>query len=39
VLGIDDEHAKLVYADIDAKRRTTKYLHAKPYLIENIFED
>ena len=37
VLGIDEEHAKLVYVDIDAKRRTTKYLHDKPYLIEDIF--
>jgi NAD+ synthase len=37
VLGIDEKHAELVYADIEAKRRTTKYLHAKPYLIEDVF--
>jgi NAD+ synthase len=36
VLNIDEKHAELVYADIESKRRTTKYLHAKPYLIENI---
>jgi len=37
VLGIDEGHAELVYSDIESKRRTTKYLHAKPYLIEDIF--
>lgn len=38
VLGIDAEHARLIFADIEAKRRTTHYLHAKPYLIEDVAE-
>ena len=38
VLGIDVERAKLVYADIEAKRRTTAYLHAAPVLIDKVTE-
>jgi NAD+ synthase len=38
VLGIDAKHAQLIFADIEAKRRTTKYLHAKPCLIEDVAE-
>jgi NAD+ synthase len=38
VLDINVNYAKLIYADIEAKRRTTKYLHAKPYLIEDVID-
>jgi NAD+ synthase len=34
MLGITEEQAKYVYQDIENKRKTTHYLHAKPYLIE-----
>ena len=37
-LGITPEHAALVYRDIEAKRRTTHYLHARPELVESIAE-
>jgi NAD+ synthase len=37
-LGIDEERAKLVYSDIEAKRRTTRYLHARPILLDSIGE-
>jgi NAD+ synthase len=37
-LGIDERRAAMVYADIDAKRRTTHYLHARPELVEPIGE-
>jgi NAD+ synthase len=37
-LKIDVERAKRVYADIEAKRRTTQYLHARPMLVEPIFD-
>jgi len=36
VLEIDEKHAELVFGDIEAKRRTTQYLHAKPCLIEQV---
>lgn len=36
VLGVDEAHARFVYQDIEAKRRTTAYLHAKGLLIEPI---
>jgi NAD+ synthase len=32
-LGIDAEKAEAVYADIANKRRTTRYLHARPVLV------
>lgn len=35
-LGIDKNFAEWIYQDIENKRRTTKYLHAKPYLIESV---
>jgi NAD+ synthase len=38
VLGITSRQAELVYADIEAKRRTTRYLHAKAMLVENVGE-
>jgi len=37
-LGIDPERAVHVYADIEAKRRTTAYLHASPELVEPVTE-
>jgi NAD+ synthase len=37
-LGIGTAQAQHVYADIDAKRRTTGYLHARAQLIEPIAE-
>ena len=37
-LGISGERAELVYADIQAKRRTTRYLHAKAVLVEAVAE-
>ena len=37
-LGIAPDHAALVYRDIEAKRRTTYYLHARPELVEPIAE-
>jgi len=38
VLDIDREKAAFIYRDIQAKRRTTRYLHARPYLIESVTE-
>lgn len=37
-LGINSEQADWIYKDIETKRRTTAFLHAKPYLIENVPE-
>ena len=37
-LGITAEQAARVYADIQAKRRTTRYLHAKAVLVEAVAE-
>jgi NAD+ synthase len=37
-LGISEDQAKFVSNDIDAKRRTTHYLHARPALIERVPE-
>lgn len=36
MLGIAEEHAQFIYADIEAKRRTTHYLHARPVLVEPV---
>lgn len=35
-LGIAEDHAQFIYADIEAKRRTTHYLHARPVLAEPV---
>lgn len=35
-LSIAEEHAKRIYADIDAKRRTTRYLHLPPILVDAV---
>lgn len=37
-LEIDAEHAEWIYKDIESKRKTTAFLHAKPYLIEDVNE-
>lgn len=37
-LGISKEQAELIYKDIVTKRRTTAYMHAKPYLVENVLD-
>lgn len=38
VLGIDADKAQYIYNDIDAKRRTTDYLHRAPVLMEKVAE-
>lgn len=37
-LGLTTAQAELVYRDIDAKRRATRYMHARPLLIEPVTE-
>lgn len=37
-LGLTAEQVERVYKDIDQKRRTTAYLHAKPLLVEAVAE-
>ena len=37
-LGLEVGQARLVYRDIEAKRRATHYLHARPELVEPIAE-
>lgn len=37
-LGISHSQANHIYADIDSKRHTTHYLHAKPVLVESVPE-
>lgn len=37
-LGIDRERAEAIYADIDNKRRTTRYLHEPPILVANAWQ-
>jgi NAD+ synthase len=37
-LGLSEAQAKHVYADIEAKRRTTRYLHLRPVLVESLPE-
>jgi NAD+ synthase len=37
-LGIDASHADWIYTDIEKKRRTTAYLHAKPFLVDDVKE-
>jgi NAD+ synthase len=36
VLGINDKQATWIYYDIETKRKTTRYLHEKPLLIEDV---
>jgi NAD+ synthase len=37
-LGLTEEQAKNVFADIEAKRRATRYMHLKPVLVEDVAE-
>ena len=37
-LGLSEAQAGFVYADIEAKRRGTRYLHAAPLLVEPVAE-
>lgn len=37
-LGITTGHAQAVYQDIEAKRRATAYLHARPVLVDEVPE-
>jgi NAD+ synthase len=37
-LGMTEEHARIVYGDIEGKRRTTHYLHARPLLVDPVTE-
>lgn len=37
-LGVNEEHANYIYKDIETKRQTTHYMHAKPVLIEPVAE-
>ena len=38
VIGLTTEQVERVYRDIDIKRNTTRYLHLKPLLAENVEE-
>lgn len=38
VLQVDEAQANFIYADIASKRRTTRYLHARPMLVEPVPE-
>jgi NAD+ synthase len=35
-LDLSEEQARFIYTDIEAKRRTTHYLHARPMLVEPV---
>jgi len=37
VVGLTSEQVERVFRDIDQKRKTTRYLHLKPQLVEEIF--
>ena len=38
VVGLTADQVVRVFRDIDQKRRTTKYLHARPILVEPVPE-
>jgi NAD+ synthase len=38
LLGISDDRAALIYRDIEAKRNATRYLHARPVLMDPVNE-
>jgi NAD+ synthase len=38
VIGLTAKQVKLIYDDIDQKRRTTKYLHLPPLLVDQVHE-
>jgi NAD+ synthase len=37
-IGLTAEQVERVYRDIDRKRRSTRYLHARPVLVETVPE-
>ena len=37
-LAMSETHARIVYGDIEGKRRTTHYLHARPLLVDPVTE-
>jgi NAD+ synthase len=37
-IGLSAQQVERVYRDIDQKRRTTAYLHARPMLVEPVTE-
>lgn len=37
-IGVSEDAARMVYADIRAKRRATRYLHARPALVEPVLQ-
>ncbi len=37
-IGVSPEQAAFIYRDIETKRRTTAYLHARPALVEGVTE-
>jgi NAD+ synthase len=39
VVGLTTSQVEIVFKDIGAKRRATRYLHARPLLIDQVFED
>jgi NAD+ synthase len=39
VTGLTAAQVEMVFRDIDAKRRATRYLHARPVLVAQVFED
>lgn len=39
VIGLTAAQVEVVFRDIDAKRRVTRYLHARPLLVVNVSED
>lgn len=39
VIGLTAAQVEMVFRDIDAKRRATRYLHARPVLVAQVFED
>ena len=39
ILNIDEPHAQRIYADIEVKRRTTRYLHARPELVDPVLPE
>ncbi len=38
-LGLTEEQARFVYTDIEAKRRSTHYLHARPMLVDRVLHE
>jgi NAD+ synthase len=39
VVGLTADQVEIVFRDIGAKRRATRYLHARPALVAQVFED